>query len=166
MPDFCYNLTRFYFKEEGLTLSLSDEIMDDMKKAMKAHDKVKLNTVRMIKSALMNEKIKLGHKLSPDEELTVLNHEKKQREESIAEFTKASRKDLADETKKELTIVEGYMPKQLSKDELDKIVSETIFEVGAKGKSDFGKVMKALMPKVKGRADGKEASALVRDHLS
>ncbi|KRN38926.1 GatB Yqey family protein [Lactobacillus acetotolerans DSM 20749 = JCM 3825] len=166
MPDFCYNLTRFYFKEEGLTLSLSDEIMDDMKKAMKAHDKVKLNTVRMIKSALMNEKIKLGHKLSPDEELTVLNHEKKQREESIAEFTKASRKDLADETKKELTIVEGYMPKQLSKDELDKIVSETISEVGAKGKSDFGKVMKALMPKVKGRADGKEASALVRDHLS
>lgn len=120
----------------------------------------------MIKSALMNEKIKLGHKLSPDEELTVLNHEKKQREESIAEFTKASRKDLADETKKELTIVEGYMPKQLSKDELDKIVSETISEVGAKGKSDFGKVMKALMPKVKGRADGKEASALVRDHLS
>lgn len=147
-------------------MSLSDEIMDDMKKAMKAHDKVKLNTVRMIKSALMNEKIKLGHKLSPDEELTVLNHEKKQREESIAEFTKASRKDLADETKKELTIVEGYMPKQLSKDELDKIVSETISKVGAKGKSDFGKVMKALMPKVKGRADGKEASALVRDHLS
>ncbi|BAQ57228.1 GatB/YqeY domain-containing protein [Lactobacillus acetotolerans] len=147
-------------------MSLSDEIMDDMKKAIKAHDKVKLNTVRMIKSALMNEKIKLGHKLSPDEELTVLNHEKKQREESIAEFTKASRKDLADETKKELTIVEGYMPKQLSKDELDKIVSETISEVGAKGKSDFGKVMKALMPKVKGRADGKEASALVRDHLS
>jgi len=147
-------------------LSLSDEIMDDMKKAMKAHDKVKLNTVRMIKSALMNEKIKLGHKLSPDEELTVLNHEKKQREESIAEFTKASRKDLADETKKELTIVESYMPKQLSKDELDKIVSKTISEVGAKGKSDFGKVMKALMPKVKGRAGGKEASALVRDHLS
>ena len=147
-------------------MSLSDQIMADMKDAMKAKDKIKLNTVRMIKSALMNEKIKLGHELNADEELTVLNREKKQREESIAEFTKAKRDDLVDSTKKELAVVEKYLPKQLSKDELDKIVSETITEVGAKGKSDFGKVMKALMPKVKGRADGKQASALVRNHLN
>ncbi|WP_374211489.1 GatB/YqeY domain-containing protein [Lactobacillus sp. ESL0791] len=139
--------------------------MADMKQAMKDHDKVKLNTVRMIKSALMNEKIKLGHELNADEELTILNREKKQREESITEFTKAKRDDLVDETKKELAIVESYMPKQLSKDELDKIVTDTIAEIGAKGKSDFGKVMKALMPKIKGRADGKEASSSVRDHL-
>lgn len=65
-----------------------------------------------------------------------------------------------------MAVVESYMPKQLSKDELDKIVKETIAEVGAKGKSDFGKVMKSLMPKVKGRADGKEASAIVRDQLN
>lgn len=147
-------------------MSLSDKIMDDMKQAMKDKDKIKLNTVRMIKSALMNEKIKLGHELNADEELTVLNREKKQREESIAEFAKAKREDLVDSTKKELAVVESYMPKQLSKDELDKIVKETIDEVGAKGKSDFGKVMKTLMPKVKGRADGKQASALVRDHLN
>lgn len=147
-------------------MSLSDKIMADMKQAMKDRNKIKLDTVRMIKSALMNEKIKLGHELNSDEELTVLNREKKQREESIAEFAKAKRDDLVDETKKELAIVESYMPKQLSKDELDKIVSDTIKEVDAKGKSDFGKVMKALMPKVKGRADGKEASALVRNHLN
>ncbi len=156
----------FIFKEEGTTLSLSDNIMSDMKQAMKEHDKIKLNTVRMIKSALMNEKIKLGHELNSDEELTVLNRERKQREESIEEFVKASRDDLAEETKKELAVVESYMPKQLSKDELEKIVKETVAEVGAKGKSDFGKVMKSLMPKVKGRADGKEASAIVRDQLN
>ena len=147
-------------------MSLSDQIMSDMKQAMKDKDKIRLNTVRMIKSALMNEKIKLGHDLNPDEELTVLNREKKQREESIDEFVKAKRDDLIDTTKKELEVVESYMPKQLSKDELDKIISETVEEVGAKGKSDFGKVMKALMPKIKGRADGKQASELVRNHLN
>lgn len=146
--------------------SLSDQIMADMKQAMKDKDKIKLNTVRMIKSALMNEKIKLGHDLSADEELTVLNREKKQREESIAEFTKAKRDDLVNSTKKELAVVEKYMPKQLSKEELDDIVKKTVSDVGAKSKSDFGKVMKALMPKIKGRADGKEASALVKNHLN
>lgn len=139
--------------------------MSDMKEAMKARDKVKLNTVRMIKSALMNEKIKVGHELNSDEELTVLNREKKQREESIAEFTKANRNDLVDETKQELAVVETYLPKQLSERELTKVVSSTIEEVGAENKSDFGKVMKALMPKIKGKADGKAASNEVRNQL-
>ena len=147
-------------------MSISDKIMADRKTAMKNHDKTALNTIRMIKSALMNEKIKLGHDLTPDEELTVLNREKKQREESIEEFAKAKRDDLVEETKKELAVVEKYMPKQMSKDELEAAVKETIDEVGAKGKSDFGKVMKALMPKIKGRADGKVASQAVRDQLS
>lgn len=147
-------------------MSLPDQIMADMKSAMKNHDKTTLNTVRMIKSALMNEKIKAGDDLTPDEELTVLNREKKQREESIDEFIKANRDDLAEETKKELAVVEKYMPKQMNQDELRAAVKETIDEVGAKGKSDFGKVMKALMPKIKGRADGKAASQAVRDQLN
>lgn len=146
-------------------MSLSEQIMSDMKEAMKARDKVKLNTVRMIKSALMNEKIKVGHELNSDEELTVLNREKKQREESIAEFTKANRNDLVDETKQELAVVETYLPKQLSERELTKVVSSTIEEVGAENKSDFGKVMKALMPKIKGKANGKAASNEVRNQL-
>ena len=107
-------------------MSLSDQIMADMKSAMKNHDKTTLNTVRMIKSALMNEKIKVGHDLTPDEELTVLNREKKQREESIDEFIKANRDDLAEETKKELAVVEKYMPKQMNQDELRAAVKETI----------------------------------------
>ena len=153
-------------KKEGIHLSLSEQIMSDMKEAMKARDKVRLNTVRMIKSALMNEKIKAGHDLTAEEELTVLSREKKQREESIAEFTKADRKDLADETKHELAIVESYLPKQMTPEELDQAVSSAIAEVNAQGKSDFGKVMKVLMPKIKGKADGKEASAVVRKQLN
>ena len=152
-------------KKEGIHLSLSEQIMSDMKEAMKARDKVRLNTVRMIKSALMNEKIKAGHDLTAEEELTVLSREKKQREESIAEFTKADRKDLADETKQELTIVESYLPKQMTPEELDQAVSSAIAEVNAQGKSDFGKVMKVLMPKIKGKADGKAASNAVRKQL-
>lgn len=146
-------------------MSLSDQLMADLKQAMKDRNKVKLDTVRMIKAALMNEKIKLGHDLSHEEELTVLSREKKQREESIAEFSKAHRDDLVTETKKELQVVEGYLPKPLSQAELDKIVQKTIATVGAKSKADFGKVMKALMPQVKGRANGKQASSLVRQHL-
>lgn len=153
-------------KKEGIHLSLSEQIMSDMKEAMKARDKVRLNTVRMIKSALMNEKIKTGHDLTAEEELTVLSREKKQREESIAEFTKADRKDLADETKQELAIVENYLPKQMTPEELDQAVSSAIAEVNAQGKSDFGKVMKVLMPKIKGKADGKEASNAVRKQLN
>ena len=139
--------------------------MSDMKEAMKARDKVRLNTVRMIKSALMNEKIKAGHDLTAEEELTVLSREKKQREESIEEFTKANRKDLADETKQELAIVESYLPKQMTQEELNQAVSSAIAEVNAQGKSDFGKVMKVLMPKIKGKADGKAASNAVRKQL-
>lgn len=147
-------------------MSLSEQIMADMKDAMKAHDKVKLNTVRMIKAALMNEKIKVGRELNSDEELTVLNREKKQREESLADFVKAKRTDLVEETKKELTVIEAYMPKQLSQSELEKIVSAAIAEVSGATKADFGKIMKILMPKIKGRADGKVASNLVKNKLS
>ena len=146
-------------------MSLSEQIMSDMKEAMKARDKVRLNTVRMIKSALMNEKIKAGHDLTAEEELTVLSREKNQREESIDEFTKADRKDLVDETKQELAIVESYLPKQMTEEELNQAVSSAIAEVNAQGKSDFGKVMKVLMPKIKGKADGKAASNAVRKQL-
>lgn len=147
-------------------MSISDQIMADMKTAMKNRDKETLNTVRMLKSALMNEKIKLGHDLTSDEEIKVLNSELKQRKESLDEFIKGNREDLADETRKEIKIVQKYLPKQLDPEQLAKIVAETIEETGAKGKSDFGKVMKAIMPKLKGRADGKEVSKLVSQKLN
>lgn len=150
----------------GTSMNLSKQITEDMKVAMKNHDKVTLNTVRMIKSALMNEKIKLGHDLTPEEELKVLSSEMKQRKESLDEFTKGGREDLAAETRQEMDVVKKYLPKPLTADELKKVVTDTITEVGAKGKSDFGKVMKAVMPKTQGRADGKQVSKIVGEMLS
>lgn len=147
-------------------MTLTQQINEDLKAAMKAHDKDKLNTIRMIKAALMNAKIKLGRDLSQDDELGVLSTEVKQRKESIAEFAKAGRQDLVDSTKAELKIVQAYLPQPLTKAELTKLVEQTIQEVGAEGKKDFGKVMKSLMPKIKGRADGKTAAGLVGQALS
>ncbi|MDO4912279.1 MAG: GatB/YqeY domain-containing protein [Lactobacillus sp.] len=144
---------------------LTKQIMEDLKTAMKEHDQVKLNTVRLIKSALMNEKIKLGHDLSDEEALQILVREKKQREESIEEFKKGNREDLIEQTKAELAIVEKYLPKQLSKEELTEIVKEAISEAQVSSVSEFGKVMKVLMPKIKGRADGKMATEIVKEQL-
>ncbi|WP_278415693.1 GatB/YqeY domain-containing protein [Lactobacillus taiwanensis] len=140
--------------------------MQDMKTAMKAKDKEALTTIRSLKAATMNYKIKVGHDLTNDDELTVLSSALKQRKESLEEFTKAGRDDLIDQTKKEMELIEKYMPKQMSEEELEQAVEETIKEIGAGSKKDVGKVMQALMPKIKGRADGKAASSIVGKKLN
>jgi uncharacterized protein YqeY len=137
-----------------------------MKQAMKNKEKDKLSVIRMIKASVQNETIKLGHDLSEEEELTVLSRELKQRKDSLHEFEKAGREDLVEKLRTELTFVELYMPKQLSEEELSEIVTETISEVGASSKAEMGKVMSAIMPKVKGRADGSLVNKLVQQHLS
>lgn len=147
-------------------MSLNDTLMQDMKTAMKAKDKEALTTIRSLKAAVMNYKIKVGHDLTSDDELTVLSSAFKQRKESLEEFTKAGRDDLINQTKNEMKLIEKYMPKQMSKEELEETVEETIKEVGASSKKDFGKVMQALMPKIKGKADGKAASSIVGKKLN
>jgi uncharacterized protein YqeY len=137
-----------------------------MKQAMKNKEKDKLSVVRMIKASVQNETIKLGHDLSEEDELTVLSRELKQRKDSLHEFEKAGREDLVEKIRTELTFVELYMPKQLSEDELSEIVKSTISEVGANSKAEMGKVMAAIMPKVKGKADGSLVNKLVQQHLS
>ncbi|MDP4083463.1 MAG: GatB/YqeY domain-containing protein [Bacillota bacterium] len=147
-------------------MSLLERLNNDMKQAMKNKEKDKLSVIRMIKSSLQNESIKLGTKeLSETEELTVLSRELKQRKDSLHEFVKAGRDDLAEKVRIELTVVELYMPKQLSEDELTEIIKETISEIGANSKADMGKVMSAIMPKVKGKADGSLVNKLVQQHL-
>ena len=143
-------------------MSLNDTLMQDMKSAMKAKNKEALTTIRSLKAAVMNYKIKVGHDLTSDDELTVLSSALKQRKESLEEFTKAGRDDLIAQTKKEMQLIE----KQMSKKELEQTVEETIKEVGASSKKDFGKVMQALMPKIKGKADGKAASSIVGKKLN
>jgi uncharacterized protein len=148
-------------------MSLLNRLNDDMKQAMKNKEKEKLSVIRMLKAALQNEAIKFGkQELSEDEELTVLSREVKQRKDSLHEFTKAGRDDLAEKIQTELTYVEIYMPKQLSEEEISTIVQETMVEVGASSKADMGKVMGAIMPKVKGKADGALVNKLVLQHLS
>ena len=120
----------------------------------------------MIKASLQNEAIKLGEDLNEEQELTVLSREVKQRKDSLHEFEKAGREDLVEKIRTELQYVELYMPKQLSEDEVSKIVAETIAETGASSKADMGKVMAAIMPKVKGKADGSLINKLVQQHLS
>ncbi|MDP4104662.1 MAG: GatB/YqeY domain-containing protein [Bacillota bacterium] len=147
-------------------MSLLERLNNDMKQAMKNKEKDKLSVIRMIKASVQNETIKLGHDLSEEDELTVLSRELKQRKDSLHEFEKAGREDLVEKTRTELTFVELYMPKQFSEEELSEIVKSTISEVGANSKAEMGKVMAAIMPKVKGKADGSLVNKLVQQHLS
>ncbi|WP_100488637.1 GatB/YqeY domain-containing protein [Sporolactobacillus pectinivorans] len=147
-------------------MSLVDRLNSDMKQAMKARDKVRLSVIRMIKTALQNESIKKMKELSEDEVLAVLSRELKQRKDSLQEFENAGRQDLVEEVSNEIAIVQTYMPEQLSEEDIKSIIDETISEVGAGSKADIGKIMKVIMPKLKGRADGSLVNRLVRSKLS
>ncbi|WP_099158549.1 GatB/YqeY domain-containing protein [Virgibacillus ndiopensis] len=148
-------------------MSLLEQLNQDMKQAMKNKDKETLSVIRMVKASLQNESIKLGNDhLSEDEELTILSRELKQRTDSLQEFKTAGRDDLVKKLEIEINILQEYMPQQLSEDELVAIVQSTIQEVNATSKKDMGKVMSAIMPKVKGKADGSKINQLVQKNLS
>jgi uncharacterized protein len=147
-------------------MSLLDTLNQDMKQAMKNKDKQKLSVIRMLKASLQNEAIKHGHELNEEEELTVLAREMKQRKDSLQEFEKAGRADLVAGLQDEIAVLTPYLPKQLTEEELHEIVAQTISETGASSKADMGKVMGALMPKVKGKADGGLVNRIVQQQLS
>ncbi|GGB50088.1 GatB/YqeY domain-containing protein [Fictibacillus barbaricus] len=147
-------------------MSLLDTLNQDMKQAMKNKDKQKLSVIRMLKASLQNEAIKHGHELNEEEELTVLAREMKQRKDSLQEFEKAGREDLVAGLRDEIAVLTPYLPKQLTEEELQEIVAQTISETGAASKADMGKVMGALMPKVKGKADGGLVNRIVQQQLS
>jgi len=148
-------------------MSLLDRLNNDMKQAMRAKDKEKLSVIRMVKASLQNEAIQLGvDTLEEDDELTILSRELKQRNDSLDEFKSAGRDDLVEKMEKEIEILKVYMPEQLSEEELEELVKQTIQEVNALSKKEFGKVMGAIMPKVKGKADGASVQKLVQKHLN
>ncbi|WP_077327057.1 GatB/YqeY domain-containing protein [Virgibacillus siamensis] len=148
-------------------MTLMEQLNQDMKRAMKSKDKESLAVIRMVKASLQNESIKLGNKdLSEDEELSVLSRELKQRKDSLQEFKSAGRDDLVKKLETEINILQEYMPEQLSEGELEAVVQTTIQEVNATSKKDMGKVMSAIMPKVKGKADGSQINKLVQKHLN
>ncbi|MFA5159538.1 MAG: GatB/YqeY domain-containing protein [Candidatus Omnitrophota bacterium] len=147
-------------------MSLAEQIEKDVIVAMKAKDAVKVSTLRMLKSALGNYLIQVKKDKAEDPEvLGIIAKQAKQRRESVESFEKAGRKDLSEKEKAELAILESYLPKQLTDDELRTAVLNAIATSGAKDPADMGKLMKALMPSIQGKADGKRVQETVKTLL-
>jgi len=147
-------------------MTLMFRLTEDMKQAMKNKDKFKLSVIRMVISSIKYAEIEKKSSLTDDQIIDVLTRELKQRRDSLHEFEKADRIDLIEQVKSEIVILQDYLPEQLSEDELKKVIQDTVYEIGAKSKSEIGTVMAAVMPKVKGRADGKLINKLVQDLLT
>jgi len=147
-------------------MTIKEKLKEDLKISLKSKDTIRLNTVRSIINAIKNKEIDLRRELNEEEIFQVLNSLAKQRREAIEQYEKGNRQDLADKEKKELNIILEYLPEQLSDEEIEKIVKETIEKVGASSLKDMGKVMKEVMPRVKGRADGRKVNELVKKLLS
>jgi uncharacterized protein YqeY len=147
-------------------MSIKQNIEREMVLAAKAKEKLKLSALRMIKTALHNREIDLKRELNDTEMLQLLSSLAKQRNDSIEQFRKGGRTDLVEKEEAELAIIQGFMPEQMSEKDVEEEIGKAIAEVGAAGIKDMGKVMKALMPKVTGKADGKLVSELVKKRLS
>jgi uncharacterized protein YqeY len=147
-------------------MTIVDTVRAEMTTAWKAGDTARRDALRLMVSALDNGRIAARHELSDEESIQVLQREAKQRRDSIEEFEKGGREDLAEKERGELEIIEGYLPAQMGEDELREIVRATVEEVGAAGPGDLGKVMGPLMGKLAGRADGKVANQIVRELLA
>lgn len=147
---------------------LKNTIQEDLKQAMLAKNEEKLSTIRMLKSALQYFEIQkggAGYEASDDDVVEVVGREIKKRKESIDLYEKGGRNELADKEKREIEVLQGYLPEQLTEDEIRTLVDEAIAQTGAASISEMGKVMGALMPNTKGKADGSLVSAIVREKL-
>ncbi len=147
-------------------MSLKDILLEDMKTAMKDKDTIKKNTVQMTRAAILQ--VEKDDRITLDDEgvLEIIAREVKKRKSSMPEFEKSGRQDLIDNLNTEINILSAYLPEQISEAELEEIIKSVIVEVGASSMQDIGKVMAAIMPKTKGRADGKVINTLVKKALS
>jgi uncharacterized protein len=150
-------------------MSLIDRITDDIKTAMKAKDKVRLETFRSIKKVLIEKEVSFRPsgqtELTPEQEMEVLVQVAKQRRDSIAQYTQANRLDLAEAEAQELAIIEEFLPKQLSDEEIMAVIDALIEKTGATSAKDMGKVMGPAMQQLKGKADGKKVQDAVKARL-
>jgi uncharacterized protein YqeY len=150
-------------EKEGM--GLRETIDADTKHALKAGAREKVSTLRMLNAALKNKQIDKRRSLTEEEVVETVRSLIKQRRDSIEQFAKGGRQDLVDKETFEITFLEAYLPKQLSREELDVMVRDAITQAGAQGAKDMGKVMKLVIPLVGGRADGKLISELVKNAL-
>ena len=146
-------------------MSIKDQLTQDLKEAMRSKDDVRKRTIRMALAAIKNAEIDNRAELDESDILAILQKEVKSRHETIEGAEQAGREDLVAEARAEISVLESYLPQALSAGELETIIAETISEVGASSMREMGKVMQAVMPKVRGRADGKEVNQIVRKLL-
>jgi uncharacterized protein YqeY len=147
-------------------VSLIEEIEDELKDAMRARDAERRDALRLILNSLKNSEKELRRPLSEEEELQVLQRERKRRVEAAEAFRGGGREEQAAAEERELEILEEFMPEPLSEDEIDEIVDDVIAEVGATSLADLGRVMADVMPQIAGRADGSQVSQIVREKLA
>ena len=146
-------------------MGIREQIDADIKAAMKSGAKDKVSALRMLSAALKNKQIDKRAPLEENEILDTVRSLIKQRKDSIEQFSKGGRQDLVDKETAEVAVLEVYLPQQLARDEVEKLVREAIAQTGAQGAKDMGKVMKALVPLIAGRADNKLVSELVKSSL-
>lgn len=145
---------------------MKEKILEDLKNAMKAQDKEKLAVIRMVKGAISLEEINTKKELTDDDVIAIVAKQIKTRKESIVDFEKGAREDLIEKTKKEIAILEEYMPEQLSEEEIEEIIKEIIDIVKPSGMSDMGKIMKEASSRLKGRADMSLVSKKIKEYLN
>ncbi|HEY5526585.1 MAG TPA: GatB/YqeY domain-containing protein [Candidatus Anoxymicrobiaceae bacterium] len=146
-------------------MDLKEKLTADARVALKAGEKLRLSAIRMLLSDIKNAEIAKKGELTSEELLEIATRDAKKHKESIEEFTKGGRQDLVDKETYELSVIQQYLPKQMSDEEVQNIIALTIEEVGASSPADLGRVMGKLMPRVKGKADGKKINQLVREML-
>ena len=153
-----------------LTMSLKDRISDEIKAAMKARDKVRLETVRSVKKVILEKESELRPKgqdaLTPEQEIEVVTQLAKQRRDSIEQYNNAGRNDLAEKEAQELAILQEYLPEQMSDADIEAVIDELIAKTGATGPRDMGKVMGPAMKQMKGKADGAKVQAYVNAKIA
>jgi len=147
-------------------MSLEERLVEEMKQALKSNDKLRLSTIRMIRSVLKNKEIELRKKLKDEEVVKVIQVIVRKGEESVEQFQIGGRMDLVEKEKKEIEILKSFLPQPLSQEEILKIIDQSIQETQASSLKDIGKVMKSVMPKIGGKADGKLINQLVKERLS
>ena len=147
-------------------MGIIQQLEGDLKAAMVARENERRDTLRLVLSDMKNKKIELGRELEEPEAVAVLAKAKKSRQDSLAQYTEAGREDLAAVESAEIAVIAVYLPEEMDEEELRGIVTAVVAEVGASSRKEMGAVMAALMPKVKGRADGKAVQRIVMELLS
>lgn len=146
-------------------MTLKQKLQEDLKTSMKNKDTLRKSVITLIRSSIKQVEVDKRIELNDDDVIDIISKQLKQRNDSLEQFLDAGREDLVEETRSEIEVLKEYLPQQLSEEELNEIVKQTISEVGATSMKDMGKIMSVIKPKTKGRADGKLINELVKNNL-